>query len=215
MPLPKALRRLTPNRVRDNVRLRAFAVGHGLIPPRAMHSEAESATLAELAEGGRAVVEIGVYEGSSAVVLCNALEPEATLHLIDPFSENALRPGWRGTEAATMRVVERAARNGGPRIQWHVARSQEVAAAWDQKLDLVFIDGDHTEAGCRLDWDLWHRFVRPGGVVVFHDARQGQPGGGGLPGPTAVVDSLFRQPESGAWRIHREVDTAVAVERLP
>ena len=51
----------------------------------------------------------------------------------------------------------------------------------------MFIDGDHSEAGCELDWAL-AGLVAAGGRVVFHDARAGQPGGRGLPGPTAVVE---------------------------
>ena len=41
---------------------------------------------------------------------------------------------------------------------------------------MVFIDGDHSEAGCELDWSAWHPFVAPGGRVVFHDARAGPAG---------------------------------------
>ena len=41
MALPKAIRRLTPDRVRDDSRLRALAVGSGVIPPRTMHSSGE------------------------------------------------------------------------------------------------------------------------------------------------------------------------------
>lgn len=214
--LPKAVRRLTPDRVRESVLLRALAVGSGAIPPRTMHSPAESALLAELAAGRERLVEIGVYEGSSAVVLARAAAPGATLHLIDPFTGTALRPGQRGTERATRRVVSRAARErGGPRLEWHIQRSDEAAAAWREPVDLVWIDGDHSEASCRLDWELWSRWVRPGGVVGFHDARAGRAGGWGLPGPTAVVDELFRgsRPLPG-WRIVREADTAVAIVRM-
>ena len=53
MPLPQALRRLTPDRVRDDPRLRAVALGAGLIPPRTMHSDGEAATLARLASSAR------------------------------------------------------------------------------------------------------------------------------------------------------------------
>jgi predicted O-methyltransferase YrrM len=212
MALPKAVRRLTPDRLRHSARLRALAVGSGLIPPRTMHSAAEAELLAELARSRRRAVEIGVYEGSSAVVLCRALPADADLHLVDPFVETALHPGWRGSEAATRRVVERAVRErSGPRVHWHVARSDEVAAGWTEPVDLVFIDGDHAEEACRLDWELWSPAVAPGGVVLFHDARLGRPGGGGLPGPTAVLDSLVR--DRPGWRIVREVETAVAVER--
>lgn len=217
MPLPKALRRLAPDRLRHDVRLRALAVGGGLIPPRTMHSDPEAALLRDLALGRRRVVEIGVYEGSSAVVLCEILEPGAELHLIDPFGHHpmALPEGWGATERASKRVVARAARrHAGPRVHWHVELSDAVARAWDAPVDLVFIDGDHSEEGCALDWELWHGFVEPGGVVLFHDARASQPGGRGLPGPTAVVDRLFRGP--GAlpdWAVLHEADRAVAVTR--
>lgn len=216
MPLPKPVRRLTPARLRDDVRLRALAVGSGVIPPRTMHSDAEAALLRELAAGRRRVVEIGVYEGSSAVVLCDVLGPTAELHLIDPFGQHsaALPPGWGATERASKRVVARAARRDGPRVHWHVDFSASVALTWTQPVDLVFIDGDHSEEGCASDWEAWHTFVEPGGAVLFHDARAGQPGGRGLPGPTAVVDRMFRGDSTVAgWRITHEADGAVAVTR--
>jgi len=219
MRLPKAIRRLTPDRVRDDPRLRALAVGTGVIPPRTMHSAAEAALLADLARGRRRVVEIGVFEGSSAIVLCDVLDPGAELHLIDPFGHqpSALREGAAATEWATRRVVERAAKRArGPELQWHVDFSARVAKRWTLPVDLVFIDGDHSEIGVAKDWDLWHQFVVEGGAVLFHDARASQPGGQGLPGPTAVVDRLFRGPRAlPDWEIADEVDRAVAVRYAP
>jgi predicted O-methyltransferase YrrM len=211
--LPAALRRFAPDRLRDQPRLRALALGAGLIPPRSMHAPEEAALLAELAATARRVVEIGVYEGASAVVLCDVLGPEAELHLIDPFGEQpgALPAGWAGIEWATKRTVARASR-GGPRIVWHVERSDQTAAGWTTPVDLVFIDGDHLEPGVRLDWACWNEHVGAGGHVLFHDARQSRPGGRGLPGPTAVVDELFRGPEAiPGWEIAHEVDRTVVV----
>ena len=130
MALPKAIRRLTPNRVRDDPRVRAVAVGAGVIPPRTMHSDGEAALLARLARGRRRVVEIGVFEGSSAIVLCDVLDPGADLHLVDPFGHqpNALREGSAATEWATRRVVGRAAKRArGPQLHWHVDFSANVA----------------------------------------------------------------------------------------
>jgi predicted O-methyltransferase YrrM len=213
--LPPALRRLTPAALRDDVRLRAAAVGLGLIPPRTMHSDADAAVLAEAGRGARRAVEIGVYEGSSAIALCRILAADAELHLIDPFGHHpdALRPGWGASEWATRRAVGRAARRGGPRVRWHVALSERVAAGWSQAVDVVFIDGDHSERGCDLDWRCWSRFVAVGGTVVFHDARAGIPGGRGLPGPTAVVNRRFRDVQTPGWEIAGEADRSVAVRR--
>jgi len=217
VPLPPALRRLTPDRLRDDPRLRALAVGAGLIPPRTMHSDAERELLVSLARDARRVVEIGVYEGSSAAALARAMGPGQELHLIDPFGHHptALPSGWGATERATRRVVARAARPEGPRVVWHVAFSHDVAPGWTAPVDLLFVDGDHAEAAVRRDWDDWHGFVAPGGHVLFHDARDGRPRGRGLPGPTAVVDRLFRGPDGppAGWRVVAEVDRTVAVRR--
>jgi predicted O-methyltransferase YrrM len=216
--LPKAIRRLTPPRLRDDVRLRALALAVGLVPPRTMHSEADVAVLLSAAAGARRAVEIGVYEGASAIALLGVLDASAELHLIDPFGSHsdALPPGWGASEHATRRTVERErARRGAnvPRVIWHVARSAEVARQWRSEIDLVFIDGDHSREGCELDWELWSPLVARGGRVVFHDARADQPGGRGLPGPTSLVSELFRGPACVDWRISEEADRTVAVRR--
>lgn len=169
------------------------------------------------------MVEIGVYEGASAVALCRTLGPGAELHLIDPFGRHpdALPAGWGASEWATRRVVAHAVRRRGAEavgaleVHWHIALSHEVAESWSEGLDLVFIDGDHSEAGCELDWASWHPFVAPGGQVVFHDAREGEPGGRGLPGPTAVVTRHFRGEGTPGWEIAAEADRTVAVRRVP
>jgi predicted O-methyltransferase YrrM len=218
VPLPQALRRAVPDRLRDDPRLRAVAVGAGLIPPRTMHSAAERALLQRLARGAGRVVEIGVYEGSSAVALCEVLGSGAELHLIDPFGHHptALPAGWGATEAASRRVVARAARGDGPRVVWHIERSEDTGRTWNGgAIDLLFIDGDHAEDATQLDWELWHRHVAPGGHVLFHDARASQPGGRGLPGPTAVVDRLFRGEDAlSGWSVAAEADRTVAVARV-
>jgi predicted O-methyltransferase YrrM len=217
--LPQSLRSLAPERLRDDVRLRAVAVGSGLIPPRTMHSAEDARVLLDAAHGARRVVEIGVYEGSSALMLQRALGADAELHLIDPFGHrpDALPGGWGATEWATRRVLERAShrrRADGPRLHWHVALSEQVAATWGRQVDLVFIDGDHSEAGCELDWNAWRGHVALGGHVVFHDARADQPGGRGLPGPTAVVARNFRAAgREPGWELAAEADRTVAVRR--
>lgn len=217
VPLPQPLRRLAPDKLRDDVRLRAIGVGTGLIPPRAMHSDPERELLQALGRDARRVVEIGVYEGSSAVALARVMGPTQELHLIDPFGRHptALPSGWGATERASRRVVARATRRRGPRVHWHVALSHDVAPDWTLPIDLLFIDGDHAAEGVQRDWDDWHGRIAPGGHVLFHDAREGQRDGRGLPGPTSVVDGLLRGPDGppAGWEIAAEVDRTVAVRR--
>jgi predicted O-methyltransferase YrrM len=209
MALPAAIRRRMPDRLRHSARARALALRAGLVPPRTMHSPGESALLAELARGRRRAVEIGVYEGSSALVLAGGLPLDAELHLVEPFG--AGMEFWEpADEYAVKALVARATRRrGGPQVRWHVQTSEEAANGWSVPVDLVFIDGDHSEAACRLDWELWSPHVAAGGVVIFHDAN------GGDPGPTAVVEDLFGGGGAGrrGWRVSARRDTMVAVTR--
>ena len=38
-----------------------------------------------------------------------------------------------------------------------------------EKLDLLFIDGDHSYEGVKRDYELYSDYVRGGGLIVFHD----------------------------------------------
>jgi predicted O-methyltransferase YrrM len=38
-----------------------------------------------------------------------------------------------------------------------------------EKLDFLFIDGDHSYEGVKADWEDYRGFVRPGGLIAFHD----------------------------------------------
>jgi hypothetical protein len=217
--LPRQVRSLTPASLRDDVRLRALAVGLGLIPPRTMHSADDARVLLAAARGARRALEIGVYEGASALALMGALGPDAELHLVDPFGRHpdALPCGWGASERATRRLVSRAGRRLGaacPDVRWHVALSHDVAAGWAAQLDLVFIDGDHSPQGCERDWLDWSPFVAVGGHVVLHDARADRPGGRGLPGPTGVVARHLRGGRQGGWTIVDEADRTVAARRV-
>jgi hypothetical protein len=218
MPLPKAIRARTPDRLRDDPRLRMVSLALGLIPPRPMQTPAETARLTLLAKDARCVVNIGVYEGSSAVMFCEALGEQAQLHLIDPFVDEdgwALRDGWRASPTSTRMAVARRVRHGGPQLHWHLARSQDVGRSGPGlPVDLLFVDGDHGPEAVREDWEVWHRHIAPAGVVAFHDARLGCPGGSGGPGPTAVTEDLFRAPTGApGWEIIEEVDSLVVVMR--
>ena len=39
----------------------------------------------------------------------------------------------------------------------------------DDKLDFLFIDGDHSYEGVKQDFEFYSPFVAPGGIVAFHD----------------------------------------------
>lgn len=135
-------------------------------------SAAERACIGCYAAGRRTVIEIGVMHGASTRLLCEVMAPDGRLIAIDPFP-----PGRLGVSlefAIARREVSR-----GPKrhVEWRRERSEVIGAGWAEPIDFIFIDGDHSRRGIELDWTLWSRFVRPGGVVLIHDSRavEGRP----------------------------------------
>lgn len=48
--------------------------------------------------------------------------------------------------------------------------SIRVGQLWDRgKVDLVYVDGDHSEEGVRGDIEAWLPHIKPGGYIAFHD----------------------------------------------
>jgi hypothetical protein len=43
-----------------------------------------------------------------------------------------------------------------------------------RKVDLLFIDGDHSYEGVKRDYFLYRHLVRPGGMIAFHDIRDSE-----------------------------------------
>lgn len=57
-----------------------------------------------------------------------------------------------------------------------VTLKQRVAQELSGKqADFIFIDGDHTVMGVTADYNDYREFVRPGGIIAFHDIVESQP----------------------------------------
>ena len=153
--------------------------------------------LLDAARDARRVVEIGVYEGASALALCQALAPGAELHLVDPFGAHpdALPSGWGASEWATRRAVARAVRRRGRRRAAQCAgtsRSPATSPRAGRRGRPRVHRRRSLEAGASSTGRAGTPFVAPGGRVVFHDARAGEPGGSRPAGPTPSSTRHFR-----------------------
>jgi hypothetical protein len=60
--------------------------------------------------------------------------------------------------------------------------SETVASNWAQPIQLLFIDGDHSEAGVRRDWACWSPRLTADAVVAFDDSD--------WPGPAKLIAEL-------------------------
>lgn len=47
----------------------------------------------------------------------------------------------------------------------------------EERVDFLFIDGDHTYQGVKMDFELYSPLVKKGGIVAFHDIGKNEEGG--------------------------------------
>lgn len=117
--------------------------------------------LAILAEiNPRRIVEIGVHRGGFVETMRKAF-PEATVIGID-------------IDYSHLEFTDFFALSGDS----HLPSMREAVSDLlkSQPIDFLFIDGDHSAAGVRSDFDNFSPLVRSGGVIAFHDImrRPGQ-----------------------------------------
>lgn len=100
------------------------------------------------------MLEIGTALGYSAALLTLGA-PEAHLLTLNPKLKEL---PWAERNLAPL-----------PNVEVRPARSAELLAVYDGPiLDLIFVDGSHLLEDVRADCGWWP-WVRPGGVMLFHD----------------------------------------------
>jgi predicted O-methyltransferase YrrM len=115
-------------------------------------------------------VETGSARGKSACTVGLALRRNGfgKLYAIDPHSTTS----WNDAQSVdSFAVINEHLRKAGVTDFVEIVRKTSVEAArgWDKKIDLIFIDGDHSYEGVKTDWELFLPHLSEFGVVVFHD----------------------------------------------
>jgi cephalosporin hydroxylase len=151
--------------------LLSFALGCQGI--HSMQVESELIKFAEIIRKQRpkAFLEIGTRNGGTFFVLCRLSDPHAIVISLD------LPGGKFGGGYTPFQIpVIRHMRKPGQRIHLlradsHQADTKKRAedALGECRLDLLFIDGDHSYDGVKRDFEMYSPLVKDGGLVVFHD----------------------------------------------
>jgi len=118
-------------------------------------------------------VEIGTFKGYSAICLAQGLEDNqrGILYTIDPVEQPIV---YQAIKKAGL----------GHCIKYVIDYSQNAIPKLElDKIDFVFIDGDHDYENCRRDFNLVKDLVPKNGLVVFHDTLA-------LAGPKRVVAEI-------------------------
>lgn len=115
------------------------------------------------------VLEIGSYTGGSTAFLCTlATDCVVSIDLPNPLGCGpSMLQSYQRNAALTRRF---------PHFRGIIGDSHDSEtlmmvknALNDRPVDLLFIDGDHSELGVRSDCAMYGPLVRPGGVMAFHD----------------------------------------------
>jgi predicted O-methyltransferase YrrM len=115
-------------------------------------------------------VEIGSARGKSTCFIGLALKRNGRgkLYAIDPHTQT----NWNDSDSVdTLSIIRKNIRRAQVTDHVEIVRktSSEAVAGWSAKIDMLFIDGDHSYEGVKADWERFLPFMNPFGVVVFHD----------------------------------------------
>jgi len=168
-------------------------------------------------------VEIGTYCGKSTVMLgAAAQQTGGVLYTIDHHhGSEEHQPGWEYHDTSmvdevtglfdtlpTMRHTLDAAKLDD-HVVAVVGKSSLVARSWRTPVQLLFIDGGHTDAAAQQDFDGWARWVAVGGALVIHDVFPDPNAGGQAP-----YRVYRRALDTGAFREVSAIGSMRVLERL-
>jgi len=134
-------------------------------------SNDEKIKLCELASKIRCGIflEIGSYLGASSCFIAAGIkkvEINSKLYCIDTWQNDSMTEGNRDTYTEFLKNTSKYNELIFP------IRSSSVGASkmFDEKIDFLFIDGDHSYEGVKSDVDAWLPKLNAGALVIFHDS---------------------------------------------
>ena len=123
------------------------------------------------------ILEIGTANGGMLFLLAMVSSPDATVISIDlpGGSFGGSYPVWKiplYESFARYRQRIYLVRQDSHRLAT-LSRTEEILNG--NKLDFLFIDGDHKYVGVKRDFEMYAPLVRKGGIIAFHDIVPGFP----------------------------------------
>jgi predicted O-methyltransferase YrrM len=127
------------------------------------------------------VLEIGTYVGGTLLMLCRLANPAAVIVSVDLPRRlgGKYGGGYRSLHVPIFRMFPIATqRLHLLRADSHDPATLDRVRAITDKLDVLFIDGDHSYEGVKRDFEMYSPLVRRGGLIAFHDIVEHAPSAG-------------------------------------
>lgn len=117
----------------------------------------------------RNILEIGTARGGTLFIWAHlASRKVVSCDLEDPGIRRPLYEAFP-PPASACKVIHLSGDSHNPEF-----RKRVESQFGNEKVDFLFIDGDHTEKGVEQDYNEYKHLVRPGGLIAFHDIVEKQ-----------------------------------------
>lgn len=117
---------------------------------------------------GGCYLEVGSYLGASSCFIAEGIrksKKHGRLYCVDTWQNDAMSEGKRNTFQDFLTNTN----EYKDLIVPLCGRSVDVAKEFNQLIDFLFIDGDHSYEGVKADVDAWFPKLNDGALVIFHD----------------------------------------------
>jgi len=145
--------------------------------------------LASECSGEGTIVEIGSWKGKSTIWLAHGSKAgkNTTIYAVDPHTGSDQTKEAVGEQNTYPEFRANLRRAGvADIVKPLVMTSEQAAQDFNEPIELIFIDGDHSYDMVRLDFELWFPKLVIDGYIAFHDSVNG------WPGPEKVVNEFIR-----------------------
>lgn len=130
------------------------------------------------------IVEVGVWGGKSLIPMAHALRANAKgmIYGIDPWDSNESADGMEGANLdwwssvdhkMILQNLEKKIGEFGLQNQITLIKTTSQLAPVILDIDILHIDGNHSEKASTLDVSKWVPLVRKGGIIIFDDLNWG------------------------------------------
>jgi predicted O-methyltransferase YrrM len=145
------------------------------------------------------VLEIGSFKGKSTSVIARGLQllnNEDQMYAVDPFSApSETDPKLKEQKSTLNDFISNLKKTKTiDAVKYFAMYSYDFVQKWekDKKIRFLFIDGDHTYQGAKIDYSLFAPFLADGGIIAFHDVLQR------FDGPIRIFSDILLDNSFGA-----------------